>query len=115
MGIDREELRQETQQTSTGEGGSQLGGGPIQGDMAAPGGSSSGGGYRHAQNQQNHQGQDMPRTPSSPHQSRGERFDEEQGGGRGVDSVSDDADIAEDQQEHQDRGQRWIEEEQESD
>ncbi len=44
MGIDREELRRDTQQTSSGEGGAQLGGGPAQSDMGAPGGSSSGGG-----------------------------------------------------------------------
>ncbi len=114
MGIDRDELRQDTQQTTTGEGGAQQGGGPAQSDMAAPGGSSSGGGYRHAQNQQNHQGQDVPGGTISPQQSRGERFDEQQGGGRGADSVSDEGELAEDQQQHQDRGQRWLEEEQES-
>ena len=113
MGIDREEVREETRQTATGEGGAQLGGGPVQGDMEAGGGSSSGGGYRYAQNQQNHQGQDQPGAPSSPHQSRGEAFDEAQGGGRGADSVSGAEEFGEDQQQHQDRGQRWIEEEQE--
>ena len=113
MGIDRDEVRQDTQQTTTGESGSQAGGGPAQSDMGAPGGSRSGGGYRNAQNQQNHQGQDRPATPSSPGQSRGEAFDEAQGGGRGPESVSGAEEFAEDQQEHQDRGQGWIEEEQE--
>ena len=43
-------------------------------------------------------------------QSRGERFDEEQGGGRGPESVSlDDDEIAADQQAHQDRGQSEAE------
>jgi hypothetical protein len=43
-------------------------------------------------------------------QSRGERYDEEQGGGRGPDSVSlDDDEIAADQQAHQDRGQSEAE------
>ncbi len=114
MGIDREEVRRETQQTGTGDGGSQLGGGPTQSDMEAGGGSGSGGGYRHAQNQQNHQGQDLPGYGSSPDQSRGERFDEEQGGGRGAESVSGAEEFARDQEEHQDRGQRWIEEEREA-
>lgn len=112
MGIDREELREETQQTATGESGTQTGGGPAQSDMGAPGGSGSGGGYRNAQNQQN-QGQDRPATPSSRGQSRGEAYDEAQGGGRGPESVGGAEEFAEDQQEHQDRGQRWIEEQQE--
>ena len=46
----------------------------------------------------------------APAQSRGERYDEEQGGGRGPDSVSlDDDEIAADQQAHQDRGQSEAE------
>ena len=50
----------------------------------------------------------------APGQSRGERYDEEQGGGRGPDSVSlDDDEIAADQQAHQDRGQSEAEFEQE--
>jgi hypothetical protein len=98
--------------------------------MAAPGGSSGTGGYGNAQNQANHQGQ---QTGSSGHdlgQSRGERYDEAQGGGRGRESVSSDSvaqvggsdgsfdqvqdndgfteaadEFLRDQQEHQDRGQ----------
>ena len=46
----------------------------------------------------------------APGQSRGERYDEEQGGGRGPESVSlDDDEIAADQQAHQDRGQSEAE------
>jgi hypothetical protein len=77
-------------ENSTG-GGTQLGGGPGPSDMAAPGGSSGSGGYGNAQNQANHQGQQTPQTGRDERQSRGERFDEEQGGGRGPDSISDDA------------------------
>jgi hypothetical protein len=112
------------------KGGTQLGGGPDQSDMASPGGSSGTGGYGNAQNQANHQGQEVRPSGHDMHQSRGELFDEQQGGGRGFDSVSGDnvaqaggsdgsfdqvtdenelsrqADaILADQQEHQDRGQ----------
>ncbi len=111
-------------------GGAQLGGGPTQSDMAAPGGSSGSGGYGNAQNQANHQGQQTAPTGHDMGQSRGERFDEAQGGGRGPGSVSSDAvaqaggsdgsfdqvqdddplakatdEFLRDQQEHQDRGQ----------
>lgn len=49
-------------------------------------------------------------TGRDPQQSRGERYDEAQGGGRGPDSVSpDDDEIARDQQAHQDRGQAEAE------
>ena len=110
-----------------------VGGGPDQSDMASPGGSSGSGGYGNAQNQANHQGQQgQSARPSGHdmHQSRGELFDEQQGGGRGPGSVSDDAvaqvggsdgsfdqvtdtnaleaqadELLRDQQEHQDRGQ----------
>jgi hypothetical protein len=69
-------------------GGAQLGGGPGQSDMAAPGGSSGSGGYGNAQNQANHQGQQTGPSGHDMGQSRGERYDEEQGGGRGPGSVS---------------------------
>jgi hypothetical protein len=112
-------------------GGNQAGGGPKSSDMGAPGGSGGTGGYGNAQNQANHQGQQGGGSVGHDmNQSRGERFDEEQGGGRGAGSVSGD-DIAQvggsdgsfdqvqdndrlsqatdeflrDQQEHQDRGQ----------
>lgn len=72
------------------KGGSQLGGGPGPSDMASPGGSSGGGGYGKAQNQANHQGQQTAPSGHDMQQSRGELFDEQQGGGRSGDSVSSD-------------------------
>ena len=77
-------------------GGQQMGGGASQDDNKQSGGSSGTGGYGDAQNQQFHQGQQDNRDGladyggqgiasgrSEEEQSRGERFDEEQGGGRG--------------------------------
>ena len=94
-------------------GGSQAGGGPGPSDMAAPGGSSGTGGYGEPQNQQSHQGRQERRQGqgSGDRLSRGERFDEAQGGGRGRDEVSsgDSEDFASDQAEHQDRGQSVAE------
>lgn len=114
------------------KGGQQMGGGPDQSDMSAPGGSSGSGGYGNAQNQANHQGQEAGQRAQGHdmHQSRGELFDELQGGGRGRGSVSDDSvaqaggsdgsfdqvtdrdalsaqadEILREQQAHQDRGQ----------
>jgi hypothetical protein len=111
-------------------GGAQLGGGPDPSDMGAPGGSSGSGGYGNAQNQANHQGQQTALQGRDMSQSRGEAFDEAQGGGRGPDSVSRDEiaqvgggsgsfdqvqdtntldqaadEFLRDQAEHQDRGQ----------
>ena len=111
-------------------GGAQLGGGPDPSDMAAPGGSSGTGGYGNAQNQANHQGQQTGTLGHDLGQSRGDRYDEAQGGGRGAESVSGDSiaqvggsdgsfdqvqdndpltkeadEFLRDQQEHQDRGQ----------
>ena len=121
-------------------GGTQIGGGPEQSDMAAPGGSSGSGGYGKGQNQANHQGQQTGATGHDMRQSRGERFDEEQGGGRGPGSVSSEAvaqaggsdgsfdqvqddsplskqadEFLRDQQEHQDRGQAQQEFEKDAD
>lgn len=91
-------------------------------------GSSGTGGYGKAQNQENHQGQQSQAAygnSQDAQQSRGERFDELQGGGRSEDSISradggpeganpelDAAvdDLLADQQAHQDRGQGDIEE-----
>jgi hypothetical protein len=100
----------------------QAGGGASPSDLGTAGGSSGTGGYGKSQNAANHQGQqDMPGQAGiagrqsetggdAPGQSRGERYDEEQGGGRGPDSVSlDDDEIAADQQAHQDRGQSEAE------
>ncbi|MDP8995187.1 MAG: hypothetical protein M3N07_09460, partial [Pseudomonadota bacterium] len=85
-------------------------------DMGAGGGSSGSGGYGNAEDVQNQHGQSGRQAPApDPHQSRGERFDERAGGGRGPDSVSFDrardgaGEIAEDQRAHQDRGQSEAE------
>ena len=121
-------------------GGAQLGGGAGQSDMEAPGGSSGSGGYGKAENQAHHQGQQTGPTGHTIGQSRGERFDEEQGGGRDASSVSSDAvaqaggsegsfdqlqddnplaraadEFLRDQQEHQERGQAEAEAEFERD
>jgi hypothetical protein len=73
-----------------GTGGNQLGGGPTQSDNAAPGGSSGTGGYGKDQQSASHQGQAQDAVGHDERQSRGERFDEEQGGGRGAGSISRD-------------------------
>jgi len=118
-GIGREEVRDDLRQENSGEGVCQLGGGPSASDSGAGGGSSGSGGYGSDQNAQNQQGQGQSeRTPApEARQSRGERFDEQAGGGRGADSVSFDRDrdgfdeFGEDQREHQDRGQSAAEDE----
>ena len=105
--------REQTQDGIAGSG-RQAGGGPSAPDRAAPGGSSGTGGYGKAQNQQFHQGQ-QDRTLSGGRSdqalSRGERFDERQGGGRDDASVSGEDDLASDQAAHQDRGQSVAESE----
>jgi hypothetical protein len=107
-----------------------VGGGPSPGDLGAPGGSSGTGGYGSAQNAANHQGQRESQAglagggqlqQGDAGQSRGEAFDEQQGGGRSSDSISLDGDEAGtedfqlDQQAHQDRGQSEAEFNAESD
>jgi hypothetical protein len=108
------------------KGGTQAGGGPKASDQNQAGGSSGTGGYGDAQNQANHQGQEGQLGQSGygsgaePTLSRGERFDENQGSGRGPDSVTGDTlgsdgreeeqtaqadEFLADQQAHQDRGQ----------
>ena len=104
----------------------QPGGGARAADMSNAGGSSGGGGYGSSQdvvNQQDRQpnegaqsglaGSDLRQGGgSSSGQSRGERFDEAQGGGRGADEVSasaDELEFAEDQRDHQQRGQAEAE------
>jgi hypothetical protein len=104
------------------QGGGQAGGGPEPSDVSNAGGSSGTGGYGSSQdvvNQQDQQaqagqaglaGSDATRSGGTTAQSRGERFDEAQGGGRGPDSVSrDDDEIAAGERAHQDRGQSDIE------
>ena len=118
-GVDRQDIRDDLKQRNTGEGGHQLGGGPGASDTGAGGGSSGSGGYGNDQNAQNQQGQGQGERTTAPdgRQSRGERFDEMAGGGRGADSVSfdperDGADeFAQDQREHQDRGQSEADDE----
>lgn len=118
-------------QMQEGMGGTQMGGGPSRSDMAAPGGS-SGGGYGNAQNQANHQGQQQAQPSygaSDPAQSRGEAYDEQQGGGRSDDSISQEGgfdpaenrqldrqadELLRDQRQHQDRGQGSFEEDEEA-
>ena len=106
-------LSESSNGSATGSG--QAGGGPTPSDRAAPGGSSGTGGYGKAQNQQFHQGQQEQRSTAEEgdrRQSRGERFDEAQGGGRSADTVgATGGEFAEDQAEHQDRGQSVAEEE----
>ena len=86
----RESPRMQRQNGVDG-GGRQIGGGPEEADIHAPGGSSGSGGYGKMQNQQNMQGQqdkNLSGMRSDRSLSRGERFDEQQGGGRGPESVS---------------------------
>ena len=93
----------------------------TQSDMSQAGGSSGTGGYGSSQNVVNQrdrqpaQGSQSGLTGgnmdeggrSASGQSRGERFDEEQGGGRGVmfEGETGSEEFAEDQAAHQDRGQ----------
>ncbi len=137
MTISNREVTDEFKQAQSQGGASQLGGGADAADQDAAGGSSGTGGYGNAQNQANHQGQQQAQTGygsgqdigHDASQSRGEAFDEQQGGGRGADSVSGGGDaisdpaenrqldqqadaLLQDQPEHQDRGQSSFEAEQ---
>lgn len=108
-----DEFREAEALTQTG---SPLGGGAEPSDQDSAGGSSGTGGYGNAQDRANHQGQNAGpdaalEHPNARELSRGERFDLEQGGGRGDDAVDFGEELKEDQQEHQDRGQRFIDEE----
>jgi hypothetical protein len=99
------------------------GGGATASDLSQAGGSSGTGGYGSSQNVVNQRDQQPAQGSQSglaggdlstgggggaaTGQSRGERFDEEQGGGRGVlfEAETGSAEFAEDQAAHQDRGQ----------
>lgn len=112
--IDRDKAREDAQGGGAMSGGRQVGGGPSQSDMDARGGSSGSGGYGRDQNTQNQGAQraqeGADRVAPGQGQTRGERFDERQGGGRGADSVrGEEDDLARDQRQHQDRGQSDIE------
>lgn len=102
----------------------QAGGGADAADLSNAGGSSGGGGYGSSQNVVNPQDQQArggadaglagsDRPPATGQGiSRGERYDEEQGGGRGADDVSpssDELEFAQDQRDHQERGQSEAE------
>ena len=77
------------QQAGLSGGGRQVGGGPEPSDMRAPGGSSGAGGYGNAIEQQQQEQQDDTRTRAADARERGASFDEQQGGGRGEESVSE--------------------------
>ena len=92
MTITNREVIDEFKQAQAQGSGQQIGGGAGSADRDAAGGSSGSGGYGNAQNQSFHQGQtggpdESPEHPASRELSRGERFDLEQGGGRGDDAV----------------------------
>jgi hypothetical protein len=104
----------------------QQGGGPGPADMSNAGGSSGTGGYGSSQdvvNQQDRQANEGAQGGLAGGASgqggggpdglsRGERYDEAQGGDRGVDEVSPSAEeqeFAEDQRDHQQRGQAEAE------
>jgi len=111
--------REETQRSG------QVGGGTEAADVTGAGGSSGTGGYGSSQNVVNQQDQqarggadsgqaggDAPEARGAG-VSRGERYDEEANGGRGVEDLSpssDELEFAEDQREHQDRGQSEADE-----
>ena len=113
-----EEFRDQQKLAQTG--GRMIGGGPGASDMDSDGGSSGTGGYGNAQNQQFQQGQNQgPDSHDAPGTnpdglSRGERFDLEQGGGRGVEELDTTNELEEDQQAHQDRGQSIAEDQEET-
>ena len=102
-------------------GGAQAGGGPSAADQDAAGGSSGGGGYGAAQLDSLGVGEAGGGAPvTGDGLSRGERLDMEANGGRGDDALDADGDedaaldpdepLKQDSQEHQDQGQRWIDE-----
>lgn len=111
--------RDQQQSGQAAHGGQQLGGGATSADFDQAGGSSGTGGYGNAQNQMNHQGQQSQAAygnSEDAQQSRGEAFDEQQGGGRGPEAIAPPGEISEfqqDQQQHQDRGQSAVEDDSE--
>ena len=110
-----EEFRDQQKLAQTG--GRMIGGGPGASDLDSDGGSSGTGGYGNAQDQQSQDaGPDTRTAPGAKRDglSRGERFDVEQGGGRGPDELETTNELEEDQQAHQDRGQSIAEDQEES-
>ena len=109
-----EEFRDQQKLAQTG--GRMIGGGPGVSDLDSDGGSSGTGGYGKAQDQQSQDSGPDSRAESGANPdglSRGERFDVEQGGGRGPDELTTN-ELEEDQQAHQDRGQSITEDQEES-
>ena len=86
--------RDQQQGGQAGHGGQQVGGGATAPDFDSAGGSGGTGGYGNAQNQENHQGQAAYGNSADPQQSRGESFDEMQGGWRDSGSVSGGGQVA---------------------
>lgn len=112
--------RDQQQSGQAAHGGQQVGGGATAADFDQTGGSSGTGGYGNAQNQSNHQGQQSQAAygnSDDAEQSRGEVFDERQGGGRATEALPPSAKTSEfqqDQQKHQDRGQSSVEDDSEA-
>jgi hypothetical protein len=103
MGINSEDLRDEFKEAQAqGQAAERMAGGaPSASDQDAAGGSGGTGGYGNAQNQSLHQGQTggpdaNAEHPATRELSRGERFDLEQGGGRGADAVDFEQELAQD-------------------
>lgn len=115
---DREVIEEfRNQQKLAGTGGRMIGGGPGASDLDSDGGSSGTGGYGKAQDQQSQDAGPDTRTAPGVNRdglSRGERFDVEQGGGRGPDALETTNELEEDQQAHQDRGQSIADDQEES-
>ena len=89
----------------------QAGGGIEAADVSNAGGSSGTGGYGSSQDVVNREDRPQARGEGT---SRGKRFDEEANGGRGEQDLSpssEELEFAEDQREHQDRGQSEAEDE----
>lgn len=93
--------------------GQMAGGAPSESNQDAAGGSGGTGGYGTSpdsgldRDQAN--GPDANADhPATRELSRGERFDMEQGGGRGSDAVDFESELAADQRAHQDQGQGFI-------
>lgn len=109
MAIDDSDVTDAFKEAQTQGGGTQIGGGPGAADQNAAGGSSGTGGYGGAMDASVDEGDyGESDRPVERELSRGERYDMEQGGGRGPDSVDFQAELQQDPREQQ--GQRFIDE-----
>lgn len=113
MTIEREDIIQEFAAQQTLASGTMVGGGAGPADIAEAGGSSGEGGYGLDEDRQFATGgsDEAPAHPAQRELSRGERYDMEQGGGRASDAIDFERELKEDQHDHQDQGQRFIDEE----